>query len=65
MKKQSRKMRDLAELVRSWLHPVREWLIRLGLVGGGGKRVLVHEILSIQVLLHLLLLLKTVYYPVK
>jgi uncharacterized membrane protein (DUF441 family) len=43
-------MKELAELARSWLHPVREWLGRVGLAGNGGKRVLVHEILSIQVL---------------
>jgi hypothetical protein len=43
-------MKEMAELARSWLHPVREWLAHIGLAGNGGKRVLVHEILSIQVL---------------
>ena len=50
MKAPSARMKDLAELLRSWLHPVRERLGGLGLAGNGGKRVLVHEILSIQVL---------------
>jgi diguanylate cyclase (GGDEF)-like protein len=37
---------------RLWtrLRPDRKWLARVGLGGNGGKRVLVHEILSIQVL---------------
>ena len=50
MMKSSPRRQALAELMRSWLSPVYAWLARLGLVGNGGKRVLVHEILSIQVL---------------
>jgi len=50
MMKSSPRTQALAELMRSWLGPVYAWLARLGLVGNGGKRVLVHEILSIQVL---------------
>ena len=50
MMKSSPRTQALAELMRSWLSPFYAWLARLGLVGNGGKRVLVHEILSIQVL---------------
>ena len=50
MMKSSPRTQALAELTRSWLSPIYGWLARLGLVGNGGKRVLVHEILSIQVL---------------
>ena len=50
MMKSPPRMQALAELMRSWLSPFYAWLARLGLVGNRGKRVLVHEILSIQVL---------------
>ena len=50
MKTRAARMKELAELLRSWIHPLRAWLARLGIGGNGGKRALVHEILSIQVL---------------
>jgi diguanylate cyclase (GGDEF)-like protein len=46
----SARIRDLAGQLQPWLRPVRALLARLGLGGNRGKRVLVHEILSIQVL---------------
>ena len=50
MKKLLAGMKKIAERLGLLLKPVHAWLVRIGLVGNGGKRVLVHEILSIQVL---------------
>jgi diguanylate cyclase (GGDEF)-like protein len=49
MKVLAARLKGLGESLRALLRPVHEWLARVGLVGNGGKRVLVHEILSIQV----------------
>ncbi len=50
MKVLSARMADFARQLRTLLQRAGAWPARLGLRGKGGKRVLVHEILSLQVL---------------
>jgi diguanylate cyclase (GGDEF)-like protein len=50
MKALPARITDLAGQLQPVLRQVHAWLARLGLRGKGGKRLLVHDILSIQVL---------------